>query len=95
MFSIIEQIIANHFGITQEELLRERTRPASDGRHFLWYVLHCVMGYRSKTVARAYHISPRNVLLYSAIVRDGIKNQPFYANHFRQIQADLRMLDII
>jgi len=95
MFSIIEQIIANHFGITHEELLVSQNRPASDARHFLWYILHCIMGFSGNAVAKTYSVSPRNVLYYSAMVRDGIKYQPFYATHFRQIRAALRMLDII
>lgn len=95
MFSIIEQIIANHFGIQHAELLEGNTRPASDGRHFLWYILHSIMGYSGRTVAQRYGVTPRNVMYYSAVVRDGAKTQPFYSTNLREIQSDLKMLDII
>lgn len=95
MFDIIEQIIANHFEISHETLLDSQARPASDARHFLWYILHTVMGYSGRTVAKRYGVSPRNVLFYSALVRDGIRNQPFYSTHLREITRSLRFLDII
>lgn len=95
MFSIIEQIIANHFGITHEELLTDNSRPASDARHFLWYILHAILGYSSNSIGKRYSVSGRNVLFYSSMVRDGIKHQPFYSTHFRRIQASLKLLDII
>lgn len=95
MFDLIEQIIANHFEISHQVLLKGNTRPACDARHFLWYILHCVMGYSGKYVAKRYGVSARNVLYFSALIRDGIKNQSFYAKHYRQIQSALRRLDII
>lgn len=95
MFSIIEQIIANHFGITHEELLTDACRSASDARHFLWYVLHTILGYSSNSIGRRYSVSTRNVLFYSSMVRDGIKTQPFYSSNFRKIQSQLKMLDLI
>lgn len=95
MFSIIEQIIASHFGITQEELLTEQTRSASDARHFLWYILHTILGYSSKNIGKHYSVTRRTVLLYSASVRDGIKTQPFYATNFKSIQSKLKVLDLI
>ena len=95
MFDIIEQIIANHFGITHEELLTDSTRPASDARHFLWYILHAILGYSSNSIGKRYGVSQRNVLFYSSMVRDGIHNQPFYATNFRRIQKSLKMLDLI
>lgn len=95
MFSIIEQIIANHFGIKHEELLTNSTRTASDARHFLWYILHSVLGYSSNALGKRYGVSPRNIFLYSSVVRDGIKNQPFYATNFKSLQVKLKMLDLI
>lgn len=95
MFSIIEQIIANHFGITHEELLTSSTRPASDARHFLWYILHAVLGYSSNYIGKHYGVSSRNVLHYSSSVKDGIRYQPFYARNFRGIQSKLKILDLI
>lgn len=95
MFDIIEQIIANHFGITHEELLTDSTRSASDARHFLWYILHAILGYSSNNIGKRYGVSQRNVLFYSSMVRDGIHNQPFYATNFRRIQKSLKILDLI
>ncbi|MBO7684813.1 MAG: hypothetical protein J6Y20_04600 [Lachnospiraceae bacterium] len=95
MLDIIEQIIADHFGVTHEELLTDKQRGASDARHFLWYVLHDVLGYSKSVISERYGVSTRNVLYYSSTVRDGIRNQPFYASNFKGIQKKLRLLDII
>lgn len=95
MFNIIEQIIANHFGITHEGLLTDRGRDASDARHFLWYILHCIMGYSGQSVARQYGTSARNVMHYSSLIKDGIRSQPFYAKHYRELRSVLKTLDII
>lgn len=95
MFDTIEQIIAEHFGVTREELLTDKQRAASDARHFLWFVLHDVLGYSNNVISKRYGVSSRAVLSYSSTVRDGIRNQPFYASNFRGIRNKLQELDII
>lgn len=98
MYAEVEKIVSEHFGVSIEEIQsggRGVPRNVSDARHFTWYILYHVLGFKGKPIARRYNVTQRSILLSVATLKDGVRMQSFYANHYRQLQKQLRMHDII
>lgn len=98
MYRIIEDTIAPLFGVTPEDIRDispHNTRDVLDARHFIWFVLHEVLGYRSVVIASEYGVTKRNINHYISDFSDGLRCQPFYANNYRRILSALKEKDII
>lgn len=95
MIEKVEQIVAEHFGVTVEQMKAGKSRRDNDARHFLWYFLHCVLGFRGSVLSRTYGVAARNVYYYSSLVKDGLAREPFYSKNCMEIQAKLKELEIL
>lgn len=97
MKETIESIVANHFGVTPEQLRAPRSdsQNTADARHFLWYFLCYVLGYKPAAVAEEYNTSRRNVSLSVVLIRDGIQIQPALSRHCAEITKQLKELNLL
>lgn len=92
-FEDIERIVGEHFNVPVEQLVSGgNTRDITDARHFLWYILNTIMGFNGTMISKHYGVTTRNVFYSVALIRDGIKNQPFYSKHMAEIQEQLKDL---
>ena len=95
MIEKVEQIVAEHFGISVDQMRSGKTRPDNDARHILWYFLHCGLGFRGSAIAKRYGVAARNVYYYSSLVKEGLAREPFYSKNCSEIQAKLKGVEII
>lgn len=96
MFENVEGVVSAHFNVTPEQIRTGgKSRDITDARHFIWYILHTTMGYNGKKIAREYKVTARNVYYSVAVIRDGIRTQPFYSKHLSDIQKELGDHEII
>ena len=97
MKEAIETIVAEHFGVTSEQLRLPKSdnRNTADAKHFLWYILCFILGYESGVVAKEYNTSRRNVNYSIALIKDGIQIQPFYAKHCGELTKQLKELNLL
>lgn len=87
-YKTIEDVVAKHFGICVDDMKHYRKRKpmrVTDARHFVWYILCRLFGYRTEVVAKDYGTTTRNIQIGASMVSDGLKNQPFYSRHLAQI----------
>lgn len=90
MFEQIESIIADSFGISRERLIgKELLREVTDAKHFLYYILYFIYGYKAISIAERYGVTKVNV--YSSIrqIHNGIRTQKYYANIHARILKDI------
>lgn len=99
MYRKVERIVSGQLGVPVEIIRsgvsENGNRTISDARHFVWYILHGVLGYRTSAIAEEYRTSQRNIFLANAIIREGIRTQPYFAKHYRAMQAEMREEEII
>lgn len=90
MFEKIENIVADSFGISRERLIgKELLREVTDAKHFLYYILYCIYGYKALSIAERYGVTKVNV--YSSIrqIHTGIRTQKYYANIHARLLKDI------
>lgn len=92
MYKVVEEIIERHFNLDPNQLrnLGNMTRNVTDARSFTWFVLRYHFGYSARTLAVEYGVSRRSIFYGMSNVRNGIKHQPFYQQHYRQIMEMLK-----
>ena len=95
MIEQVEQIVAGHFGVSVENMKAGKSRRDNDARHFLWYFLHCVLGFRGSVIAKTYGVAARNVYYYSSLIKDGLSRERFYTKNCMEIQAKLKDVEIL
>ena len=95
MIERIEQVVADHFGITVDQMRTGKSRSELDARHFLWYFLHFVYGYSGRDVASRYGTTRRVILHYSALVRDRLGREPFFSKNCSELQGKLKEIEAI
>lgn len=93
----VENIVGEHFGVTIDQLHNPKcdSRNTMDARHFLWYILHHVLGYKMSTLVEEYHTTERNIAHHIAKIKDGVQLQPFYARHCGELMKQLREMNIL
>lgn len=91
MYELLEEIISEHFGIKKEALVgNSRQRPYSDGRHFLYYILYYIFGYKVSAIADRYGRTRRNIYDSIDLIHDSIRLQPYYRDTYRQLMDEIR-----
>lgn len=97
MKETIESIVTSHFGVTSEQVRMRGRGPQeiTDARHFLWYFLCFVMGYKTDAVAKEYNTTQRNVNYSITLIRDGIQIQPSFARHCAEITKQLKEYNLL
>lgn len=98
MYAAVEQVVCEIFHVTPEQVRDinpHNLRDTRDARHFVWYVMHEVLGYRSLAIAEEYGVTKRNINHFVSLIDSGVHNHPFYARHYRTILNKLKESNII
>lgn len=92
MYKKIEEIVEKHFNLDPDQLrnIGNMTRNVTDARSFTWYILRYRFGYSARTLAVEYKVSRRSIFYGMGNVRNGLKYQPFYQQHYRQIMEKVK-----
>lgn len=96
MFGEVEKIVGDYFEVSPEEIRgKNRNMNCSDARHFVWHILHYILGYKVSFIAKVYGVTRRNVYYSITQIHEGIRMQPFYEYHYRNILKELKDSSII
>lgn len=92
MYKRIEKIVEAHFRLEENQLrnIGNMTRNVTDARSFTWYILRYRFGYSARQLAAEYKVSRRSIFYGMSNVRNGLKHQPFYQTHYRQIMEKIK-----
>lgn len=90
-----EKVVANHFGISVEDMVQGgKARKITDARHFLWYILYYVYGFKISFITQRYGITRRNFFYFVTAIKEGAKYQQFYHRHLATLLNELKSVDL-